>query len=64
MKYSGLASLVFLFGFLVGLVMENYKFHHQEKYFINTCVDNNLKYSEADRNERCQQAYKLFTDKE
>ena len=64
MKYIGFASPVFLFGFLVGLVMENYKFHHQEKYFINTCVDNNLKYSEADRNERCQQAFKLFTDKE
>lgn len=64
MKYIGLASPVFLFGFLVGLVMENYKFHHQEKYFINTCVDNNLKYSEADRIARCQQAFKLFTDKE
>ena len=48
---------------LIGLVTENHKFHREE-YFINTCIDNNLKYSEADRNERCQQAHKLFTDKE
>lgn len=64
MKEIASISSAVLIGFLFGLVMENYKFHHQEKYFINTCVDNNLKYSEADRNERCQQAYKLFTDKE
>lgn len=63
MKEIALLCPAILIGFVIGLFAENHKFHRAE-YFINTCVGNNLNHSEADRNERCQQAFKLFTDKE
>ena len=54
---------VLLLGIYRGRFMEQYKMQNDSKYFISTYIDNNLKYSEADRNERCQQSYNLYIDK-
>lgn len=64
MKCVDMIAFTFVIGLLTGLVAENYRLQHHPNYFMVECVDNNLNYSEADRNERCQQAFKLLTGKE
>lgn len=64
MKCVDMIAFTFVVGLFTGLVAENYRLQHHANYFIVECVDNNLNYGEADRNERCQQAFKLLTGKE
>lgn len=51
--------LLVIFGFILGSRYEEL----DERAFLEQCIENNLDYSLADREQRCNQALILFLDK-